>query len=193
MQSKWIASPNFTHGRAGQDVHAVVIHVIEGSLASCDSWFATPASRVSAHYGIGLKGEVHQYVVEENAAWHAGRVDHPTWAGIRPGNPNLYTIGIEHEGTASSVWPEALYARSAQLVAEICLRYELPIDRAHIVGHREIYAKKTCPGKGDVDRIVKLARLYAMTLDELKDWQTQHGLAADGIIGPLSRAKWEAC
>jgi N-acetyl-anhydromuramyl-L-alanine amidase AmpD len=133
---------------------------MEGTLRGTDAWFNDPRSKVSSHYGIGKAGEVHQYVREADSAYHAGRVYKPTWKGVRPGlSPNLYTLGIEHEGFAADVWPEAMVSASAALIRELCERWSVPIDRAHVIGHREIYAHKTCPGTGvDLDRLVELAR-----------------------------------
>jgi N-acetylmuramoyl-L-alanine amidase len=92
---------NFRTGRRGYRPEAVVIHIMDGSLIGTDSWFNDPKSSVSAHYGIGRKGEVHQYVKEIDSAFHAGTVDRPEWKLIkrkREGggfiNPNFYTIGI---------------------------------------------------------------------------------------------------
>ncbi len=147
MAIKWISSPNKRAGRHGYKPEAVVIHIMEGSLAGTDSWFRNPESKVSAHYGVGADGEVHQYVDESDSAWHAGRRYGATWKGIRDGvNPNDYTIGIEHEGKADTPWSDEMYDSSAKLVKEICLRWNIPIDRDHVIGHREIYARKTCPG-----------------------------------------------
>jgi N-acetylmuramoyl-L-alanine amidase len=148
----WKGSPNFHDDRAGYEPSAIVIHIAEGNRQAVDSWFKSTASQVSAHYLVCTDGSVHQYVREEDTAWHAGRVHKPTWAGLLKGpsgayvNPNRYTIGIEHEGQADDPWPEAMYRASAQLIREIADRYHIPIDRAHIVGHREIFAVKTCPG-----------------------------------------------
>lgn len=160
---RWIgADPgNFRKGRVGNPrIELIVIHVIEGTLAAADAWFNDPAAEVSAHYAIGLNREIHQYVKEEDTAFHAGRVNGATAALVRlyQANPNYYSIGIEHEGTATSEWPDTMYEDSARLVAEIAKRHGIPLDRTHIVGHREIYALKSCPGRGDVDRIVRLAR-----------------------------------
>jgi N-acetyl-anhydromuramyl-L-alanine amidase AmpD len=41
---------------------------MDGTLAGTDAWFTNPASQVSAQYGIGKNGEVHQYVKEEDTA-----------------------------------------------------------------------------------------------------------------------------
>lgn len=156
-------SPNFWAGRKGYRPEGVVIHIMDGTLAGTDSWFANPASQVSAHYGIGRTGEVHQYVKEEDTAWHAGRVDAPVWGLIKPNiNPNLYTIGIEHEGKPDDVWTDAMKQASAVLIREICQRWQIPIDRAHVVGHFEIYSKKpNCPARDKkiIDELVALANL----------------------------------
>lgn len=163
----WLGSPNKTKGRKGYKPEAVVIHIMEGTLAGTDSWFGNPDSKVSAHYGIGLKGDVHQYVGETDSAWHAGRKSNPSWKGIVPGvNPNYYTIGIEHEGTEDSAWTKEMYDASASLVRDICNRWAIPIDRDHIIGHREIYAVKTCPGnRVDVERLVKAARKQSVNTE----------------------------
>jgi hypothetical protein len=163
----WIGSSNKGKGRQGYRPEAVVIHIMEGSLRSCDSWFNTPASKVSAHYGVGRDGTVHQYVGESDTAYHAGRRFQPTWALLKPDvNPNLYTVGIEHEGWGGDPWPEAMYGASASLVRDICSRWAIPIDRSHIVGHREIYGRKSCPGQRvDLDRLVALARERELAAD----------------------------
>lgn len=158
-------SPNFARGRKGYRPEAIVIHIMEGTLAGTDSWFANTQSKVSAHYGIGVNGEIHSYVQESDTAWHAGRVHAPQWTLIRPGatpgmylNPNYYTIGIEHEGKEDSDWTDAMYESSAALVADIALRWRIPIDRSHVIGHREIYSLKTCPGT-----VVKLDKIVEMS------------------------------
>jgi N-acetylmuramoyl-L-alanine amidase len=160
-------SSNFWVGRKSYRPETIVIHIMDGTLSGTDSWFANPTSQVSAHYGIGKSGEVHQYVQEADAAWHAGRVDTPVWKLIRPDvNPNLYTIGIEHEGKPNDVWTEAMKQASAILIREICQRWHIPIDRDHIVGHYEIFAKKpNCPAtdKRILDELVNLAGLPFQT------------------------------
>jgi hypothetical protein len=45
---------------------------MEGTLAATDSWFLTPESQVSAHYGVARDGRIHQYVGESDTAFHAG-------------------------------------------------------------------------------------------------------------------------
>jgi N-acetylmuramoyl-L-alanine amidase len=145
-------------------VLTIVVHIMEGTLAGTDSWFRSTRSNVSAHYGIGQNGVVHQYVAEGDTAWHAGRTHNCTWKGKRTGvNPNANTIGIEHEGQAHTPWSDTMYETSAALIAEIANRWAIPLDRDHIVGHREIYGLKTCPGSEvDLETLVELARIHAL-------------------------------
>lgn len=163
LVDKVIPSPNFFKGRAGYKPEAIVIHVMAGSIKGADQWFSNPDSKVSAHYGISMQGEVHQYVDESNTAWHAGRVHAPTWKGLKPNgpgtyiNPNFYTIGIEHEGKGDTDWPDAMYKASANMIRDICVRYLIPLDRNHIVGHHEIFSLKICPGQVDLDKLIRLA------------------------------------
>ncbi|HYG18191.1 MAG TPA: peptidoglycan recognition family protein [Ohtaekwangia sp.] len=159
------SSPNFNRGRKGYKPEAVVIHIMEGTLSGTDSWFANPQSKVSAHYGVGQSGAIHRYVREADTAWHAGRVSTPTWPLIRKLdaavylNPNYYTIGIEHEGHVNSDWSDAMYKSSSELIRDITTRWQIPLDREHVIGHHEIYGIKTCPGyKVDMNRLIILAR-----------------------------------
>ncbi len=159
-----IPSPNFNTGRKTYKPEAIVIHIMEGTLLGTDSWFKNPVSQASSHYGIGKNGEVHQYVKETDTAWHAGRVNAPGWQLIKTSgttsyiNPNLYTIGIEHEGNVNTDWTDAMYKSSSEMINAICKRWDIPFDRKHIIGHHEIYSPKTCPGhKADLNKLINLA------------------------------------
>ena len=82
----------------------------------------------------------------------------PTWRLIDPKvNPNLYTVGIEHEGQPQDTWPDEQYRASAALVREIAGRWKIALDRDHIIMHREIRASKTCPGSVDMDGLIREA------------------------------------
>jgi hypothetical protein len=170
MIKKWIgcADGNFCKGRPlGLEPAAIVVHVMDGTLTGTDAWFNDPKAAVSAHYGVGKNGEVHQYVQETDSAFHAGIVVNPMWKGLRQGvNPNFYTVGIEHEGRADDPWPwpAAQLDASAALIAEIAARWSIPLDPLHVTTHHSIRASKTCPGEKVViqqilDRITPPAAL----------------------------------
>lgn len=163
-----IPSPNYLSGRKGFTPEAIVIHIMEGTLSGTDNRFRNRDSKVSAHYGVGTDGEVHRYVGESDTALHAGAVNEPEWTLIKVAdngrfiNPNYYTIGIEHEGKADGDWTDAMYEASSQLVADICKRWGIPVDRLHVVGHREIFSLKACPGsKVDLDKLVEMSKQKA--------------------------------
>jgi N-acetylmuramoyl-L-alanine amidase len=159
------AASNFRRGRpAPCRPEAIVIHIMAGTLRGTGQWFANPASVVSAHYGVGKQGEILQYVHEEDTAYHAGRVQSPSWTGIHKTaggqflNPNSYTIGIEHEGGPEDDWPEPQRAASAALIAEIAARWSIPLDAQHIIRHHQIYGPKPCPGaKAPLDELIRRA------------------------------------
>ena len=148
--TQWIGCPdsNFRKGRPfGLRPEAVVVHIMDGSFAAGESVFRNPTTQKSAHYGISSAGEIHQYVAENDTAFHAGIVINPTWPLLKPRvNPNFYTIGIEHEGGPDDAWPEAQLTASATLIAQIAARWEIPLDDLHVIRHHEIRASKTCPG-----------------------------------------------
>ena len=159
-----VPSPNFYPGRKTYRPITIVIHIMEGTLASTDNWFQSKVSQVSAHYGVGAKGTIHQYVQEQDSAWHAGRVFAPSWSLIKPAgdgkyiNPNYYTVGIEHEGNEQTDWTDAMYAASSGLIRAISSRWNIPLDRDHVIGHHQIYAIKACPGqKVDLNKLIALA------------------------------------
>ena len=127
---RWLpaAPENFTVGRSGSGVGAVVIHATEGSYAGAISWFRDPRAGLSAHYVIRASdGEIAQLVAEADTAFHA--------RGF-----NRSAIGIEHEFDPDHGigYTDALYRSSASLVCAITRRYGIPADRAHIRGHSEL-------------------------------------------------------
>lgn len=119
----WDPAPECNYSERTLDVSAVVIHYTEGSYAGCISWFKNCDAQVSAHYVIrSSDGQVTQMVREADKAWHAR-------------SANGYSIGIEHEayGNIWSFFTDAMYKSSADLVRDICSRYE------SIDGHRTFY------------------------------------------------------
>lgn len=153
-------TPHFERGRGGERPRGIVLHTTHGTAESASSWFAHPESGVSAHYLVTLDGELLQFVEEADTARHAGRVRAPTTA-LASGDPNRHTIGIEFEdgGDPEGVArPVAQYRTGARLIREVASRWEIALDRQHIVGHREIFAAKSCPGNLDVERLIREAR-----------------------------------
>lgn len=167
-------SPNYTPGRGGQKPEIIVIHVMAGTLVGTDAWFANPASDVSSHYGIGKNGEIHQYVKESDTAWANGRVKYPTSTIVKEkgGNPNVYSISIENEGYDLSKAPKVHLETLKGLIANICIKNNIPNDREHIIGHYEIYSlKPNCPStdKSIIDSLITKDETMELTKDQKKD------------------------
>lgn len=127
---KWVGSPNFTRKFTKRKITKIVIHWMVGTLASTDVTFSRRGSGVSAHYGVE-GNNVHQYVKDNNIAWHA-----------ISGNP--FSIGIEHSAAPGRKATDATYATTAELIASACRIYGLNPDR-DIVPHC-LYVQTRCPG-----------------------------------------------
>lgn len=143
MKLSWVLSPNFDTNR--KKIDRIVIHWMVGTLAAADAVFKKTTPGTSAHYGIE-DDIVHQYVKEENVAYHAGVY-----------TMNQRSIGIEHSADPNRPATNSTYSTSAQIVADVCKRYGIPLDREHILGHNQVKATQ-CPGTMDIDRIIREAK-----------------------------------
>jgi hypothetical protein len=76
---------------------------------------------------VDSDGTVYQTVHDQDVAFHAGNL----WY-------NQHSIGIEHEGYATSgnIWyTAATYEASAKLTAYLSQKYHIPLDHDHIISH----------------------------------------------------------
>ncbi len=168
---------NYTPGRFGYRPEAIVVHIAQGTLVGAYSWFNNKTSQASSHYMIGKNGEIWQFVNDNDTAWHAGGINNPSWALLKGNvNPNFYTIGIEHEGFTGEGWSEAMYKSSGELIGNLCKRFNIPIDRVHIIGHYQInsVSRKNCPGTGvDFNKLISLALNYYEDPNMIRELQEQ--------------------
>ena len=151
---------NHNEGRKGYVPMCVVIHVADGDEKSVYQTFKNPNNQKSSHYLVDYNGTVIQYVLEENTAWGNGIKAYPSAQIIKDNiqlNPNLISISIEHAGYGTKDITEVQYKATSELVKEICQRWNIPLDRRHIIGHKEIYRWKSCPGKINIEKIISLA------------------------------------
>lgn len=149
--------PNYTKGRKENPV-LIVIHITEGLRNSVYQTFMTEPK--STHFLVNKDGTIWQFVRSSDTAWGNGVVDQPTSELVltKKGNPNDYSISIEHEGFSTSDINDAQYAASVRLVKYLSARWNIPLDRTHIIRHEEITGYKSCPGKVSVEKIIRLAR-----------------------------------
>lgn len=167
-------SPNFDSNRVTID--RILIHWIVGNLSTADAQFAKPNS-TSAHYGIE-NNEVHQYVQENKVAYHAG--NYPF---------NQRSIGIEHSAAPDRPATEETYKTSGQLVREIAARYNIPLDRQHIMRHSEVVATQCC-GTIDIDKIISYAKQGTQPpMDNEAKLRLRAKVSVDNILNYLRDTK----
>jgi len=114
----------------GLNIRFVVIHDTEESFDDTLATFTNPLSYVSAHYVTrSSDGHVTQVVPTHDVAWQAGN----WWI-------NTHSVGIENEGFAldPSYFTNRLYHSLAKLTRYTAERYDVPLDRAHIIGHDQV-------------------------------------------------------
>lgn len=113
-------SPN-CGGRIGA-IRLGVVHIMTGTLAGTDSWFMNPSAQVSAHFGVGKTGVVHQYLDTDTVAWAEMSY-------------NDCAISIEHEGhTGDSLTPQQIAADRA-LVQWLNTVHGIPVAMTTPNGH----------------------------------------------------------
>ncbi|WP_399894416.1 N-acetylmuramoyl-L-alanine amidase [Streptomyces sp. BBFR51] len=117
----------------GVRIDQIVIHDTESPYESAIATFQNPASSTAAHYVVrSSDGAVTQMVPTRNLGFHAGNY-----------STNLHSIGIENEGYAAhgATWyTESQYHATAELVKYLAARYDVPLDRRHVIGHDNIPA-----------------------------------------------------
>jgi hypothetical protein len=106
----------------------IIIHATENDFFTIADYLARPSTRVGTHYLVRASdGFAIQMADERAIIYHDACF-------------NDNTIGIEHEGYSASgkLWfSDKLYKASAKIVRDIASRYQIPLDREHILGHNE--------------------------------------------------------
>lgn len=121
---------------------------------------------ISIHYIIDREGVVRCYIPEDRVAWHAGKgefANDPKYTN----QMNQYAIGVEIAATGSQKdmelymtaeeyaalddafkgFSDAQYEALKLLVADLCSRYDIPMDRDHVIGHQDYSPAKNDPGE----------------------------------------------
>jgi len=164
----YIGSPYYS-SRDGYKPEAVVWHIMDGTLAGCDQWFNNNPYGVSAHFGIGKDGTIHQYVYLTNAAHANGNIENWQLKLIKDNeydNPNSWTFSIEFEGMSGDSPTTAQKVAGIKLTAWLfkeCIigngASGVTIDRNHILRHSDIspVSREFCPGWSikDFDEMVE--------------------------------------
>ncbi|TCO65421.1 N-acetylmuramoyl-L-alanine amidase [Actinocrispum wychmicini] len=116
---------------ASQKIDYIVIHDTEGQWDGVLDSIKKIDNPSSWQYSIrSSDGHVAQHVQAKDVAWQAGN-----WY------VNSKSIGIEHEGFAAAQgkwYTESLYRSSSRLVRYLAAKYQVPLNRQHIIGHDNV-------------------------------------------------------
>lgn len=149
----WKPSPNADHGRGNQPIRWVIIHTTEGGFTSSVNWLTNPSSQASAHYVVGHDDQnqpvqIVQLVDEHDTAWTAGNY------AVNQQSVNVELVGFSKQNPPVD---EPTLQRAAKLVADICQRWDVPVQRVTrvdilagkpgICGHVDV-PNPNDPGKG---------------------------------------------
>ena len=146
LSSEWVPAPYVQYGATpseygnhdvanrpvSPELNQIVMHSTEASFAETLNLVQDP-TYLGWHYSFrSSDGFFAQHIRTKDLGWHAGN-----WY------VNSHSIGIEHEGYAAqgAQWfTEAMYSTSAKLVSYLAKKYQIPLDRAHIIEHGQVPA-----------------------------------------------------
>ena len=116
-----------------------------GAEANC-KYYASQYFGASAHYYVGLAGEIWQSVDDKNIAWHCGAKKY-----AHPECRNSNSLGIElcvwNKGSQAAdskdcYFEDATVQSAIELTKELMAKYNVPVD--HVIRHYDMTGK-ICP------------------------------------------------
>lgn len=150
---------------------ALVFHTPEeqpDDVESTIAWFQNPVAQASAHAYADNDGDLYVMVDDHQCAWAVGTysdyvdangVFHASnrhwkgnYKGWAPWNPehisnNCLSLSMEIEGRARDLdMPEEQYQTVLAWAYEKVVRYGIPVDRDHLIGHGDLATDRTDPG-----------------------------------------------
>ncbi len=148
-------TPN-PHSRPGdkiKEVKGIVLHWTATPKATAqnirdyfESLKAPEGRFASAHFVVGLVGEIVQCIPLDEIAYHCGSKTYTPEKEKRlgPDSPNFYTIGIEQcVSDMIGKFTEKTLSSASRLTAQLCVKYDL--DANDLWTHQGIVGWKDCP------------------------------------------------
>lgn len=154
LASMFIPARYYTKGRDGRHIEMITLHHMASILTAeqCGKVFQGNR-KASAHYGVGINGDIGQYVDEANTAWANANWD---------SNCKAVTIETSNDQTGGDWHISDITLNSLiQLVADIAKRNNLGklVKGKNLTWHR-MYCATTCPGEyilSKIDYIIEQA------------------------------------
>ena len=147
LANMFIPARWYTKGRDGRHIEMITLHHMASILTAeqCGKVFQGNR-KASAHYGVGIYGDIAQYVDEANTAWANGNWD---------SNCKAVTIETSNDETGGD-WHigETTLQSLIKLVADIAKRNNLGklVRGKNLTWHR-MYMATTCPGEYMLSKI----------------------------------------
>jgi N-acetylmuramoyl-L-alanine amidase len=128
----WHKSPNYSAMQHKKNTAIVLHHTASFNTKGDLRWMCNPQAKASAHYLIGLKGEIYQMVKDKDMAWHAGKSELDGQKHV-----NSFSIGIELTGNTCKkpLTPEQ-WESMIWLVRKLMDEHDIPAHR--VVDHRKV-------------------------------------------------------
>lgn len=149
--------------RQGAKIDTILLHHMAGTdAAGVVGLMESGKRQVSANYAIGRDGHAWGVVPEEERAWTSGASGDGGKGAAWDRRSITFEIADEKAGDP---WPisSAAFEKVARMIADMSTRYGIPLNRDHVIGHRELWTRyrasypTACPGGLDLDAIVARA------------------------------------
>ena len=150
-----VPSPNREPRKAGSKIGYVILHGTANPVDHTAYFSRSNERQVAPNEYLRPSGEVKELV----------RLGERAWTTAVPLDHQAVTFEIESDNTT---YTDAQYEALAQFCAWLSKQtvvdgvpVEFKLDRAHVLGHNEVpgvTSGTSCPGKLDIDRVVKRAQ-----------------------------------
>lgn len=150
-----VPSPNREPRKAGSKIGYVILHGTANPVDHTAYFSRSNERQVAPNEYLRPSGEVKEFV----------RLGERAWTTAVPLDHQAVTFEIESNNTT---YTDAQYEALAQFCAWLSKQtmvdgvpVEFKLDRAHVLGHSEVpgvTSGTSCPGKLDIDRVVKRAQ-----------------------------------
>ncbi len=132
MAGYWAGTTNFGMRKPN---FVIIHHTAQNACDSTVSFFARPATQVSAHYVICKDGTIHHMLNDYLRAWHAGN---SKWGSLT--DVNSSSIGIELDNNGFEPFPEAQISSLLRVLKKLKKDNNIPV--ANFIGHSDIAPKR---------------------------------------------------
>ena len=175
-----------SRGRGGYQPKLLVVHIQEG-LGDIHDFFS--GADADSTMWIPINGPIVRYLYDTDTAWTNGRWTNPDvtnpviahWYNVLNPigqNSNVIALTVELEGYPNYTMTPGQYNNLIGLLAYWSLKWHIPADRDHIVGHYQVGEHKYCPGPIVQTRWAEIVKDVKQLVDQT------NGVATTGVTHP---------